>query len=193
MSVPGPSQPLVRSPAPDTVRQSGSAAQAPEPAVRTAAVRETLGPATPSARVAGPDPGGTSEEPSVATTPDTTRPGTMTPRPQASVPAAVPQGIRPPGTPLTGSGDHLSSPAAAGPMFSTGPSARTAVGGVLPPPIQVEAGPRVVVNIGRVEVRVRAQAVPSKASGEARGTPAERGTRPMSLGDYLSRREEKGR
>jgi hypothetical protein len=202
VSVPGTSQPpahpLVRPPVPAT-------AQRPGPAVwtRVAAARETLGPATPSGRAAGPhpltDPGGTSEEPSVATTPGTTtpgttRPGTMTPRPRPSVPAADLHEIRPPGTPIPGSGDHLSSPGAAGPMFSsTGPSSRTAVRGLLPPPGQVEAGPRVVVNIGRVEVRVRDQAVPSKASREARGTPAERGTRPMSLDDYLSRREEKGR
>lgn len=57
----------------------------------------------------------------------------------------------------------------------------------------VETPPRVVVNIGRVEVRTRQKTAPPEAprSGQARQTPAERGAQPLSLGDYLASRAEK--
>lgn len=58
----------------------------------------------------------------------------------------------------------------------------------------VETPPRVVVNIGRVEVRTRQKTAPPDvpSSGQARQTPAERGAQPLSLGDYLASRAEKG-
>jgi hypothetical protein len=55
-----------------------------------------------------------------------------------------------------------------------------------------EQRPRVIVNIGRVEVRTspKPSAAATLRSEQGHRSPSDRETRPLSLGDYLARREE---
>lgn len=118
------------------------------------------------------------------------------PEPMLPAPLADPgtRGAPPPRTPPIAA-DYASGPhpAVAPPAHHAAQFPRAAVRDALPSMSPVETPPRVVVNIGRVEVRTRQKTAPPEAprSGQARQTAAERGAHPLSLGDYLASRAEK--